>query len=96
MVGSSIFAKISTCGIIKPFYVIVLSLLLNHQKYNLYFKYLLTLLLIVPIILLLMSQPDIGQSILIVFTWLTLIFISGINLLFFLDYLVFSSLYCHI
>ena len=69
--------------IVKPFYIIILSLLLNHQKYNLYFKYLLTLLLIVPIVLLLMSQPDIGQSMLIVFTWLALIFISGINLLIF-------------
>tara|TARA_B100001540_G_scaffold278443_1_gene266578 strand:+ start:8129 stop:9247 length:1119 start_codon:yes stop_codon:yes gene_type:complete len=69
--------------LIKPFYVVILAFLLNYQKYNLYFKYLLTLLLIVPIVLLLMSQPDIGQSVLIVFTWLSLIFVSGINLIIF-------------
>ena len=69
--------------LIKPFYIVILSSLLNHQKYNLYFKYLLTLFLIVPIILLLISQPDIGQSILIIFTWLALIFVSGINLIIF-------------
>ena len=39
--------------------------------------------MIVPIILLLISQPDIGQSILIIFTWLALIFVSGINLFIF-------------
>ncbi len=69
--------------LIKPFYVVMLATLLNYQKYNLYFKYLLTLLLIIPIVLLLISQPDIGQSMLVVFTWLTLIFISGINLIIF-------------
>ena len=73
--------------LIKPFYIVILSSLLNNQKYNLYLKYLLTLFLIVPIILLLISQPDIGQSILIIVAWLTLIFISGINLFIFLDYL---------
>ncbi len=66
--------------LIKPFYIVILSSLLNSPKYNLYFKYMLTLFLIIPIILLLASQPDIGQSILIIVAWLTLIFISGINL----------------
>ncbi len=69
--------------IIKPFFVVILAYLLNYQKYNLYFKYFLTLILIIPIVLLLMSQPDIGQSMLIVLTWLSLIFISGINLIIF-------------
>ena len=69
--------------LIKPFYVVILAFFLNHQKYNLYFKYLLSLFLIIPIVLLLISQPDIGQTMLIVFTWLALIFISGINLIIF-------------
>ena len=69
--------------LIKPFYIVILASLLNNQKYNLYLKYLLSLFLIVPIILLLISQPDIGQSILIIFTWLALIFVSGINLFIF-------------
>ena len=69
--------------LIKPFYIVILASLLNNQKYNLYIKYLLSLFVIVPIILLLISQPDIGQSILIIFTWLALIFVSGINLFIF-------------
>ena len=43
--------------LIKPFYIVILASLLNNEKYNLYFKYLLTLFLILPIILLLISQP---------------------------------------
>ncbi len=69
--------------LIKPFIVVILAFVLNYQKYNLYFKYLLTLFLLVPIVLLLVSQPDVGQSMLIIFTWLILIFISGVNLFIF-------------
>ena len=69
--------------LIKPFYVVILAFLLNYQKYNLNVKYLFTLFLITPVVLLLISQPDIGQTILIVFTWLALVFISGINLFLF-------------
>ena len=79
----SFLPKFQPIELIKPFYIVILASLLNHHKYNLYFKYLLTLFLIVPIILLLISQPDIGQSILIIFTWLALIFVSGINLVIF-------------
>ena len=69
--------------LIKPFYIVILASLLNFQKYNLYFKYFLSLLLVVPIVLLLISQPDLGQSMLIILTWLALIFVSGINLVIF-------------
>ena len=55
---------------------IILSL---KNKNNLYLKYLLTLGIVLPIILLLISQPDIGQTLLIILTWLTLVFVSGIN-----------------
>ena len=40
------------------------------------------------IILLLLIQPDIGQSILVIIVWLSLIFISGVNL-----FLFFSSFF---
>ncbi len=85
--------KFQPVELIKPFYIVMLSYLLNNQKYNLYFKYLLTMFLIVPIILLLISQPDLGQSILIILTWLTLIFASGVNLIVFFGlFTVFISL----
>ena len=36
-----------------------------------------------PIIVLLLSQPDLGQTLLIIFVWLAIIFVSGINLFLF-------------
>jgi len=70
--------------ILKPFMIIMIALILSSKsKSNLYIKYLLSFLLIFPIIILLISQPDIGQTVLILFTWLALIFVSGINLFLF-------------
>ena len=77
--------------ILKPFLIIMISTVftLSDQK-KLYFKYLFSFLLIFPVILFLISQPDIGQTILIVLTWFSLIFVSGVNLLFFFAFFVIS------
>ena len=75
--------------ILKPFIIIIIasSLSLENKNYR-YMKYFISFLPILPIIILLAIQPDIGQTILIFLTWLSLIFISGINL--FLFFLIFQ------
>jgi cell division protein FtsW len=82
--------------ILKPFLIIMVATIftLNNQR-HLYLKYLFSFLIIFPVILFLISQPDLGQTILIVLTWFALIFVSGINLLYFLGFfiLTFSILF---
>ncbi len=75
--------------ILKPFLIVMIATVftLNNQK-HLYFKYLFSFFIIFPVILFLISQPDLGQTILIVLTWFSLIFVSGINLFFFLGLFV--------
>tara|TARA_B100001057_G_scaffold108144_1_gene105875 strand:+ start:344 stop:1468 length:1125 start_codon:yes stop_codon:yes gene_type:complete len=69
--------------LVKPFLIILLSLILSNEKYsNIYFKYLLSFLITLVIALLLAAQPDIGQTLLVFFTWSVLIFISGISITF--------------
>ena len=69
--------------LVKPFLIVFISLILCSQKYNnIYLKYLLSFLLTLSVALLLSFQPDIGQTILVFFSWLILIFTSGINLMF--------------
>ena len=69
--------------LVKPFLIILISLILCSKKYkNIYFKYLLTFFITLIIALLLAAQPDIGQTLLIFFSWSVLIFISGINIIF--------------
>ncbi|MBD1157103.1 FtsW/RodA/SpoVE family cell cycle protein [Pelagibacterales bacterium SAG-MED20] len=73
--------------IVKPFTIIFLAIILGSEKaVNIYYKYLLSFIAIVPISFLLMIQPDIGQTLLIFLSWLTLVFISGISLLVFLTF----------
>ena len=69
--------------LVKPFLIILISLILSSEKYaNIYFKYLSTFLITLIIALLLAAQPDIGQTLLVFFSWSVLIFISGINIIF--------------
>ena len=74
--------------LVKPFFIIMISLILSLDRNNLYIKYLLSLGIVVPIILFLISQPDIGQTLLIILTWLSLVFVSGINLIFFFSFFI--------
>ena len=66
--------------IVKPFFIVTLSLMLTFQSRRLYFKYFLSTVFILPILILLVYQPDIGQTLLIAMVWLALIFVSGINI----------------
>ena len=69
---------------LKPFLIIFLSLIIGSKfTLNNNLKFFLSSLIVVPILLFLVFQPDIGQSLLICCVWLSLIFVSGINLFFF-------------
>ena len=79
--------------LVKPFIIIFISTILCSEKsFNIYIKYLLTFVAIVPACLLLMMQPDIGQTLLIFLAWASLVFISGISLPIILTFFSFSLL----
>ena len=82
--------------IVKPFLIILISLILSTNRYsNIYFKYLLSFLITLIIALLLAAQPDIGQTLLVFFSWSVLIFISGINIIFLISscLIIFMGIY---
>ena len=69
--------------LVKPFFIVFLSILLSTQKHvNIYLKYSLSFFVTLGVVFFLVLQPDIGQTLLILFAWSILIFISGINLIF--------------
>ena len=78
-----ILPRFQPIEIVKPFLIILISLILSSQKYtNIYLKYLFSFSITLIIALLLAAQPDIGQTLLVFFIWSVLIFISGINVIF--------------
>jgi cell division protein FtsW len=79
--------------LLKPFIIIfVATILCSEKNYNIYIKYLLTIIAIIPAGLLLIMQPDIGQTLLVFLSWAILVFISGINLLLILLFISFAIL----
>ena len=69
--------------LVKPFLIIFISSILSSQKYtNIYLKYSISFFITLCVALLLAIQPDIGQTLLVFFSWSILIFISGINIIF--------------
>lgn len=91
----NILPRFQPIELLKPFFIVLIASILSiNRKKKIYFNYFLSALIVIPIILLLISQPDIGQTFLIVMTWLSLIFISGVNLIIFFSFfiLIFSVL----
>jgi cell division protein FtsW len=67
--------------LLKPFFIIMISTILcSVRTSNIYLKYLLSTILVSIIALFLIMQPDIGQTLLVIFSWSVLIFTSGINI----------------
>ncbi len=73
--------------LLKPFFIVLISFILSLSIKNLYIKYFFSLIILIPIVLFLITQPDLGQTLLLISVWLTLVFASGANL-----YLLFFSL----
>tara|TARA_B100001057_G_scaffold129555_1_gene128616 strand:+ start:557 stop:1684 length:1128 start_codon:yes stop_codon:yes gene_type:complete len=74
--------RIQPIEFVKPFFIIMLALIISNKKLTNYsIKFIFSFSLTLLIALLLIMQPDFGQTLLISFIWITLIFVSGINLL---------------
>ena len=80
--------------ILKPFLIIIFATILCSKKISsLYLKYLVSIFMVSLISLLLIIQPDIGQTLLVVFSWAVIIFTSGINIFFLLGFSLFVLIF---
>ena len=85
----------SAIEIIKPFFVLITASLICSGKEKRLNILTFELNPILSIIFLLLNQPDVGQSILLITTWISIIFISGIKIsyIFFLFCFIFVLLF---
>jgi cell division protein FtsW len=92
------FFRLQPIEILKPFFILMTVKIFTFKKLqDNQLKYFLSFLLLSSVIILLIDQPDLGQSILLIGTWITTVFISGVSLfyifIFFSLFLItFSSL----
>ncbi len=76
--------------LVKPLFIIFAAkIIILNNKINIYHRYFYSFLILVFIIFLLINQPDLGQTLLLSSTWISMIFVSGFNMfvLFFLTLL---------
>tara|TARA_B100001123_G_C15261181_1_gene1006644 strand:+ start:638 stop:1768 length:1131 start_codon:yes stop_codon:yes gene_type:complete len=66
--------------LLKPLFIIFVAKIIVLNKNNIYGRYLYSFLILLLISAFLINQPDLGQTLLIASTWITMIFISGFNM----------------
>ena len=92
------FFRLQPIEILKPFFILATVKVLTFEKFkNSQIKYLFSFLLLSVVIILLIGQPDLGQSILLVLSWGATVFISGVSLSYIIGFfsvflILFSSL----
>ena len=87
------YFRLQPIELLKPFFILTTVKILTFEKFkSSRVKYILSFLLLSSVIILLIDQPDLGQSILLAGSWGATVFISGVNLLyifgFFLIFLI--------
>ena len=67
---------------VKPFFVLfVAKILVLDNEINIYRRYLYSFFILLIITIFLVNQPDIGQTLLLISTWLTMVFVSGFSMI---------------
>ncbi len=77
------FFRLQPIELVKPFFILATVKILTLDKLrNSQVKYLISFLILCSVIILLIDQPDLGQSILLIVSWIATVFISGVSLIY--------------
>jgi len=83
------FFRIQPIELLKPFFILTTVKILTLDKLkNSQIKYLFSFLLLTSVVVLLIDQPDLGQSILLIGSWIATVFVSGIGLTYILSFFI--------
>ena len=67
--------------LLKPFFIVfVAKIIILNEEMNIYNRYLYSFLILLLITVFLVNQPDLGQTLLLISAWITMIFVSGFNM----------------
>ncbi len=91
------FFRLQPIEILKPFFILMTVRILTFEKLKTsQVKYFFSFLLLCSVIILLVDQPDLGQSILLTGSWIFTVFISGVSisyiLFFFFNFFNFTNI----
>ncbi len=76
------FPRFQPVELVKPLFVVFIAkIIVMNNNISLYKRYLFSFLILLLIVLILINQPDLGQTFLLTLTWITMIFVSGFNMI---------------
>ena len=77
-----ILPRFQPVELVKPLFIIYIAKIIStDKKTNIYNRYLYSFIILFLVSILLINQPDIGQTLLLVLTWIAMIFVSGFNMI---------------
>jgi cell division protein FtsW len=80
--GFDPFLRFQPVELLKPLFIIfVAKIIVLNEKTDIYRRYFYSFVILLIIIIILINQPDLGQTFLLTLTWITMIFVSGFNML---------------
>ena len=83
------FFRLQPIELLKPFFILTtVKILTLNSLHNSKIKYLFSFLLLSSVIILLIDQPDLGQSILLTGVWVATVFVSGVSLTYIIGFLL--------
>tara|TARA_Y100000385_G_scaffold156621_2_gene162365 strand:- start:533 stop:1660 length:1128 start_codon:yes stop_codon:yes gene_type:complete len=81
------FFRLQPIEILKPFFILMTAKVLTLEKLqNSQLRYFFSFLLLSSVIILLVDQPDLGQSILLTGSWVFTVFISGVSIFYIIGF----------
>ena len=81
-VGFDPLPRFQPVELLKPLFIIfVAKIIVLNEKQDVYRRYFYSLIILLLIVTILINQPDLGQTLLLTLTWITMIFVSGFNMI---------------
>ena len=80
--GFDPFLRFQPVELLKPLFIIfVAKIIVLNEKTDIYKRYFYSFVILLIIVIILINQPDLGQTLLLTLTWITMIFVSGFNMI---------------
>jgi len=68
--------------LLKPLFIIfVAKIMVLNEKTDINKRYFYSFIILLVVVMILINQPDLGQTLLLTLTWITMIFVSGFNMI---------------
>ena len=83
------FFRLQPVELLKPFFILMTVKILTFEKFKkTQMRYFLSFLLLTFVIILLAGQPDLGQSILLIGSWIATVFVSGVSFIYIFSFFI--------